>query len=160
MAALSPELQQQLESWRGSGKVIVFTNGVFDLLHPGHLSQLEAARAQGDVLLVGLNSDASVQRQGKGPDRPILRQAERRQMLEALRCVDAVVIFDEDTPLQLIELLQPDVLVKGADYAGRQVVGREIVEARGGRVVLVPLLEGFSTTELLRRIRSLDPESD
>lgn len=158
MASLTPELQQRLADWRASGRRIVFTNGVFDLLHPGHLSQLEAARAEGDVLVVGLNSDASVRRQGKGEDRPILDQDSRRMLLLALRCVDAVAVFDEDTPRELIALVQPDVLVKGADYAGREVVGRELVEARGGRVMLVPLLEGFSTTELLRRIRKAAAE--
>jgi D-beta-D-heptose 7-phosphate kinase/D-beta-D-heptose 1-phosphate adenosyltransferase len=153
MAQLEPKLAALLAHWRSLGLTVVFTNGVFDLLHPGHLSQLEAARAEGDVLVVGLNSDASVKRQGKGHDRPLLDEGARALMLRALRCVDAVAVFDEDTPLELIKLIQPDVLVKGADYAGREVVGREIVETRGGRVVLVPLLQGYSTTSLLRRIR-------
>jgi len=146
-------LAVRIAGWRAEGKRIVFTNGVFDLLHPGHLAQLKAARACGDVLIVGLNSDASVKRQGKGEDRPMLPEAARKALLEELRCVDAVVLFDDDTPLALIEAVQPDVLVKGADYSEKPVVGRELVEARGGRVELVPLLPGWSTTELLRRIR-------
>jgi D-beta-D-heptose 7-phosphate kinase/D-beta-D-heptose 1-phosphate adenosyltransferase len=153
MAQLPAELKAQLQAWRDAGKTIVFTNGVFDLLHPGHLSQLEAARAAGDVLIVGLNSDASVRRQGKGGDRPLLDEAARRTMLLALRCVDMVALFDEDTPLELVRLVQPDVLVKGADYEDKEIVGREIVEARGGRVMLVPLLPGYSTSLLLERIR-------
>ena len=150
---LPADTQLKLELWRRTGQRVVFTNGVFDLLHPGHLSQLKAARAFGDKLLVGLNSDASVKRLAKGDDRPLLPEAARKQLLEELRCVDEVVVFDDDTPLALIEAVQPDVLVKGADYAGKVVVGREIVEARGGRVELVPLVPGWSTTELLRRIR-------
>lgn len=154
MARLEAELVQKLAQWRSEGRRLVFTNGVFDLLHPGHLHQLQSARAEGDVLIVGLNSDSSVRRQGKGADRPILSEDYRSRMLAALRCVDAVALFDEDTPLELIRLIQPDVLVKGEDYAGKEVVGREVVEARGGRVVLVPFLQGFSTTSLLARIRS------
>jgi D-beta-D-heptose 7-phosphate kinase/D-beta-D-heptose 1-phosphate adenosyltransferase len=153
MASLPPELAAQVAQWRAAGRRIAFTNGVFDLLHPGHLAQLEAARALGDVLVVGLNSDASVRQQGKGDDRPILDEQARRRMLEALRCVDAVALFDGPTPLALIEALSPDVLVKGADYAGREVVGREHVEARGGRVVLVPLVPGYSTSAILAKIR-------
>jgi D-beta-D-heptose 7-phosphate kinase/D-beta-D-heptose 1-phosphate adenosyltransferase len=151
---LPADLSAKLAQWRSEGRTIVFTNGVFDLLHPGHLFQLKAARACGDVLIVGLNSDASVRRLGKGEDRPLMPEAMRKELLEELRCVDAVVVFDADTPLELIEAIQPDVLVKGADYAGKEVVGREIVEARGGRVELVPLLEGWSTTDVLRRIRN------
>jgi len=134
------------------GRTVVFTNGTFDLLHPGHLDILERARREGDALFVGLNSDASVRRY-KGPDRPILPEAARARMLAALECVDAVVIFDEDEPRDLIAALEPDVLVKGADWA-RYVSGRDIVEARGGRVVLADLLPGWSTTSLVERIRS------
>jgi D-beta-D-heptose 7-phosphate kinase/D-beta-D-heptose 1-phosphate adenosyltransferase len=150
---LPADLQAKLAQWRAAGQRIVFTNGVFDLLHPGHVTQLKAARAYGDVLVVGLNSDASVKRLAKGEDRPLMPESARQALLEELRCVDAVVVFDDDTPLALIEAVQPDVLVKGADYAGKEVVGRELVEARGGRVELVPLVPGWSTTELLRRIR-------
>jgi rfaE bifunctional protein nucleotidyltransferase chain/domain len=152
---LPAEVQNKLERWRSNGERIVFTNGVFDLLHPGHLAQLQAARACGDVLFVGLNSDSSVKRLAKGEDRPLMPQAARKQLLEELRCVDAVVVFDDDTPLKMIEAIQPDVLVKGADYADKEVVGREIVEAKGGRVELVPLLTGWSTTALIRRIRGM-----
>lgn len=152
MATISPELASRLEAWRREGRRIVFTNGVFDLLHFGHLQQLKQARAFGDVLIVGLNSDASVKQLGKGPERPLMPQAARQALLEELRCVDAVVVFEEPTPLELIQQLQPDVLVKGADYADKAVVGREEVESRGGKVVLVPLEAGYSTTELISRL--------
>jgi len=155
MSTLSPELSRRLAEWRATGLRVVFTNGVFDLLHPGHLAVLEAARALGDVLIVGLNSDVSARALGKGEGRPVLDEAARRKMLSALRCVDAVELFDEQTPLRLIREVRPDVLVKGGDYADRDVVGREVVEAQGGRVVLVPLLPGYSTTALLERIRAL-----
>jgi D-beta-D-heptose 7-phosphate kinase/D-beta-D-heptose 1-phosphate adenosyltransferase len=152
-SSLPETLQRQLHDWRSSGKRIVFTNGVFDLLHPGHLSQLETARSFGDVLIVGLNSDASVRMQSKGDDRPILPEAARLRMLEALRCVDAVVLFDDATPLALIEAISPHVLVKGADYSNLTVVGREHVEAYGGEVRLVDLLPGYSTSSIITRIR-------
>src|SRR5689334_15482082 len=119
---------------REAGKRIVFTNGVFDLLHPGHLRYLQHARSLGDALIVGVNSDRSVHAQ-KGDDRPILPEQERAELLAALAAVDAVAIFDEDTPLQIITALQPDVLVKGADWAENAIVGRDVVEGRGGRVV-------------------------
>jgi D-beta-D-heptose 7-phosphate kinase/D-beta-D-heptose 1-phosphate adenosyltransferase len=150
---LPADVVEKLGAWRAEGKRIVFTNGVFDLMHPGHLAQLKAARALGDVLVVGLNSDASVRKLAKGEDRPLMPEQARKQLLEELRCVDAVVVFNDDTPLALIEVVQPDVLVKGADYAHKVIVGRKVVEAGGGRVELVPLLPGWSTTELLRRIR-------
>jgi D-beta-D-heptose 7-phosphate kinase/D-beta-D-heptose 1-phosphate adenosyltransferase len=137
---------------RESGKEVVFTNGVFDLLHPGHVRYLERARALGDALIVGLNSDRSV-RANKGADRPVTPEHERAEIVGALACVDAVVIFDDDTPLVLISALQPDVLVKGADWAEDNIVGRDVVEGRGGRVVRIELAPGFSTTELIRRIR-------
>jgi rfaE bifunctional protein nucleotidyltransferase chain/domain len=136
---------------RAAGKTIVFTNGVFDLLHIGHLRYLQQARALGDALLVGLNSDRSV-RAIKGPQRPITPEAERAELLEALSCVDGVVVFDQDTPHDLIAALQPDVLVKGADWAADAIVGRDIVEARGGRVVRVALEAGQSTSAIIDRI--------
>jgi rfaE bifunctional protein nucleotidyltransferase chain/domain len=137
---------------RAAGKTIVFTNGVFDLLHPGHLRYLQHARGLGDALVVGVNSDRSV-RANKGPGRPINREDERAELLASLACVDSVVIFDEETPYDLIAALQPDVLVKGADWAADAIVGRDIVEARGGRVVRVPIEPGYSTTEIVERIR-------
>jgi rfaE bifunctional protein nucleotidyltransferase chain/domain len=137
---------------RAAGQQIVFTNGVFDLLHPGHLRYLTRARALGDALIVGINSDRSV-RTNKGPGRPITPQEERAEVLAALRCVDAVVIFDGDTPHELIAALQPDVLVKGADWAADEIVGRDIVEARGGKVVRVPIEMGYATTGIIERIR-------
>ena len=138
---------------RAAGGRIVFTNGVFDILHPGHLRYLRQARALGDVLIVGLNGDASVRR-NKGPERPINPQDERAEILSALECVDAVVIFDEDTPAEIIRAVQPDVLVKGADWAADAIVGRDTVEARGGRVVRIAVEPGFSTTGILERIRA------
>ena len=132
---------------------VVFTNGVFDLLHVGHVALLEAARAEGGALVVGVNSDASVRRLEKGADRPIVPQRERARLLAALACVDCVVLFDEETPLALIERLRPDVLVKGADYARAAIVGADQVEAWGGREVRVPLVPGASTTALLARLR-------
>ena len=137
---------------RADGKTIVFTNGVFDLLHPGHVRYLQAARALGDALIVGLNSDRSV-RAIKGPERPITPEDERAEIVAALACVDAVVVFDEETPHAVISALQPDVLVKGADWAADAIVGRDIVEARGGRVVRVPVEQGHSTTSIVNRIR-------
>ena len=137
---------------RASGRTIVFTNGVFDLLHVGHLRYLQHARGLGDALIVGLNSDRSVRRI-KGPDRPITSEAERAEILEALACVDGVVIFDEDTPRDLILAIQPDVLVKGADWAEDAIVGRDIVEALGGKVVRVAIEPGHSTTTIVDRIR-------
>ncbi len=141
--------------WRASrGGTVVFTNGVFDLLHPGHIDVLTGARAQGDVLVVGVNSDASVRRLGKGPDRPVRTEAERAYVLAGLAAVDAVVVFDEDTPLELVRALQPDVIVKGGDYAPDTVVGADVVQARGGRVVIIPLTPGQSTTAIIARLRS------
>ena len=139
---------------RDAGGSAVFTNGVFDLLHPGHVRYLQAAAAEGDVLIVGLNADASV-RANKGPRRPLVREMERAEVLEALACVDAVVIFGEPTPADVIAHLQPDVLVKGADWPADQIVGRGTVEARGGRVVRVEVAQGYSTTAIIERIRKL-----
>jgi D-beta-D-heptose 7-phosphate kinase/D-beta-D-heptose 1-phosphate adenosyltransferase len=135
-----------------NGRRVVFTNGCFDLLHPGHIRGFEMARKLGDVLIVGLNSDASV-RQLKGPTRPIIPERERAEILAALESVDAVVIFDELTPREVISRLLPDILVKGGDWPGDQIVGREEVEAAGGRVVSVPLVPGYSTTAILQKIR-------
>jgi rfaE bifunctional protein nucleotidyltransferase chain/domain len=137
---------------RAAGAVVVFTNGVFDLLHPGHVRYLQQARALGDMLIVGLNSDASVRR-NKGPERPINPESERAEVVAALECVDAAVIFDEDTPAEIVGACQPDVLVKGADWPADQIVGRDTVEARGGRVVRMPVEAGYSTTTLVERIK-------
>jgi rfaE bifunctional protein nucleotidyltransferase chain/domain len=150
------EVRRLIDELRASGKTIVFTNGVFDLLHVGHLRYLQHARGLGDALLVGLNSDRSV-RQIKGSGRPITTEAERAEILEALACVDGVVIFDEETPLNLIRAIQPDVLVKGADWAEDAIVGRDLVEARGGRVVRVAIEPGHSTTKIVDRIQRKDP---
>lgn len=142
--------------WRDAcGGVVAFTNGVFDLLHPGHVDVLVAARALGDVLVVGLNTDASVRRL-KGPSRPVRGERDRALLLAALEAVDAVVLFEEDTPIDLIRALRPDVLVKGGDYSADSVVGAADVVARGGRVVIVPLTPGHSTTATIRRFRQED----
>ena len=145
-------LVQERRAWKAAGRRVVFTNGCFDLLHPGHVRLLEAARAQGDVLVVGLNSDASV-RALKGEGRPLLPQAERAEALCALEAVDRVLVYDDPTPRVVIAALLPDVLVKGADWALDAVVGREEVEAAGGRVVRVELEPGQSTTALVGKIR-------
>jgi D-glycero-beta-D-manno-heptose 1-phosphate adenylyltransferase len=137
---------------RPAGQRVVFTNGCFDLLHPGHIRTLEAARQLGDALVVGLNSDRGV-RELKGPGRPILPEGERAEILAALECVDAVVIFDEPTPREIIAALLPDVLVKGGDWAGDRIVGREEVAGAGGHVVSIPVAPGYSTTSILQRIR-------
>lgn len=134
---------------------LVFTNGVFDVLHPGHVAYLTSARALGDALIVGVNTDASTRRLGKGPGRPIQCEADRAVMVGALESVDAVCLFDDDTPASLIGALLPDVLVKGGDYDLQNVVGREVVEAAGGRVELIPFVEGHSTSDLLERIREI-----
>ena len=148
------EASRLVTDLRASGKTIVFTNGVFDLLHIGHLRYLEEARGLGDVLLVGVNSDRSV-RDLKGPGRPITAEGERAEVLAALTCVDGVVIFDEETPRDLIQAIQPDVLVKGSDWAEDAIVGRDIVEARGGRVVRVAIQPGYSTTRIVEKIKKL-----
>ena len=150
------ELILRLEAVRRNGRRIVFTNGCFDLLHPGHIRCLEQARALGDVLVVLINSDSGV-RQLKGEGRPILPQNERAEILAALAAVDYVVIFDEPTPRKLIARLLPDVLVKGGDWGPDEIVGREEVEAAGGRVVSIPMEPDFSTTDILARIRSIAP---
>ena len=137
---------------RARGGTVVFTNGVFDLLHPGHIRYLQEARRLGEALIVGLNSDRSV-RANKGPERPITPESERAEILLALECVDAVAIFDQDTPAEIVKRIQPDILVKGSDWGPDNIIGRDTVEASGGRVVRMPLLEGYSTTALLRRVR-------
>lgn len=144
----------QAQEWRADhpGRV-VFTNGVFDLLHPGHVDVLRAAREQGDALIVGLNSDASVRRL-KGPERPVRTEAERAYVIAALRCVDVVTVFDEDTPLELVRAILPDVIVKGGDYTEDTVVGAREVRARGGDVVIVPLTPGQSTTSIIEKLRA------
>jgi len=142
-----------VEHLRATGKEVVLTNGVFDLLHPGHVRYLQDARREGDALIVAVNSDRSV-RAIKGPARPVNPEAERAEVLAALACVDAVVVFDEDDPQQIISRLQPDVLVKGADWAEHAIIGRETVESRGGRVVRVPLAEGYSTSAIIKKIRA------
>ena len=144
-----PELLEKLDALRGEGKKIVFTNGCYDILHPG----------QGDVLVLGLNSDESVKRQGKGDDRPVNPYPVRAFVLAHLESVDFVVRFDEDTPAKLIEAVQPDVLVKGGDWSVDRIVGRESVQRRGGEVISLPLLQGYSTTALIEKIRRTAPGS-
>jgi rfaE bifunctional protein nucleotidyltransferase chain/domain len=144
--------------WRAEGRVVVWTNGCFDLLHAGHVRSLRAARALGDILVVGLNGDASVRRL-KGPGRPLVPAAERAEVLAALACVDRVVVFDEDTPEAALAWLRPDVHCKGVDYApphGKPIPEATLVEGYGGRIVFLPLSPGLSTTELLRRIRAAE----
>jgi len=144
---------QMLAAWRGRQRGrVVFTNGVFDLLHPGHVDILVGAREKGDALVVGVNSDASVRRL-KGPDRPVRSEGERTYVLAALETVDAVTLFEQDTPLELVRLLQPDVIVKGGDYSPDTVVGANEVRARGGEVVIIPLTPGHSTTSTIDRLR-------
>jgi rfaE bifunctional protein nucleotidyltransferase chain/domain len=142
---------------RAAGRTVVFTNGVFDLLHPGHVRYLAAARAEGDALIVGVNADESV-RANKEAGRPIVTGRERAELVASLDGVDAVVLFHEPTPAAIVEALQPDVLVKGADWAADRIVGRETVEARGGRVVRVPVESGYSTTAVVGRIRGEDDD--
>ena len=142
-----------VEHLRHGGKEVVFTNGVFDLLHPGHVRYLQDARREGDALVVAINSDRSV-RAIKGPTRPINSEQDRAEVLAALTCVDAVVVFDEDNPQQIISRLRPDVLVKGADWAADAIIGRDVVEAHGGRVVRVALADGYSTSAIIKKIRS------
>ncbi|MGH7145183.1 MAG: D-glycero-beta-D-manno-heptose 1-phosphate adenylyltransferase, partial [Planctomycetota bacterium] len=141
---------------RAQGKKIAFTNGCFDIFHAGHVQTLQFAKSQGDVLIVAINSDASVRRQGKAPDRPLVDEFARAMVLSSLACVDHVVIYDEDTPIPLLKQLRPDVLVKGGDYTRKQVVGWQIVEGYGGRVVVAPLIDGLSTTRLVAKIRAGD----
>jgi D-beta-D-heptose 7-phosphate kinase/D-beta-D-heptose 1-phosphate adenosyltransferase len=142
-------LQTMRQLWAWEGKKVVFTNGVFDLLHAGHVELLEKASRLGDVLIVGLNSDASVRRLGKGPDRPLNTLKDRQAVLAALSCVDAVTSFAEDTPEKLVALLKPDILVKGADYKAGEIAGA----AHAGKVARIPLKKGYSTTDILKKAR-------
>ncbi|MBE9581352.1 MAG: D-glycero-beta-D-manno-heptose 1-phosphate adenylyltransferase [Proteobacteria bacterium] len=148
------ELAENVQALKRAGKRIVFTNGCFDLLHIGHIRYLKSAKAEGDVLLVGLNSDRSV-RQIKGPARPIVSENERAEVLASLACVDFVTFFDEPDPLATIRVLMPDVLVKGADWEKDAIVGKDVVEANGGRVVRIPVTEGASTSRIIEKILAL-----
>jgi rfaE bifunctional protein nucleotidyltransferase chain/domain len=147
------EAEAFVQDHRRQGRKVVFTNGVFDLLHPGHVRYLRAARAEGDVLIVAVNSDRSV-RANKGPSRPIMPEQERAEILESLGVVDAVVVFDAETPQAIIDRLRPDVLVKGADWAADAIVGRETVEAGGGKVVRVPVEAGWSTSAIIQKAKA------
>ncbi|MBN2720533.1 MAG: D-glycero-beta-D-manno-heptose 1-phosphate adenylyltransferase [Proteobacteria bacterium] len=147
-------IEKAAREWRQGGLVIVFTNGCFDLIHVGHVRYLKEARRMGDLLVVGVNSDGSV-RKLKGPDRPVMPLGERLEILLSLRWVDAVVPFDDPTPLELIKAIRPHILVKGGDWVPEKIVGREVLEEYGGRTVNVPFHEGNSTTGIIRRIRSL-----
>jgi len=150
----------QLQSGTDKGlprkPVVVFTNGVFDLIHPGHVLSLRAAASNGDLLVVGINSDESVRRL-KGPQRPVIPARERAKILASMEMVDFVVIFDEDTPLQVVEALRPDVIAKGAEYQGREVVGAQVVESHGGRVAYLPMQDGVSSTTIIERIIQAHP---
>jgi D-beta-D-heptose 7-phosphate kinase/D-beta-D-heptose 1-phosphate adenosyltransferase len=149
------EARRQIQALQQQGRRVVFTNGCFDLLHVGHVRYLQAARDLGDFLVVGLNDDASVRRLQKGPGRPINSQAERAEVLAALACVDAVVLFSQDTPLELILTLRPDVLVKGGDYTLDTIVGCPEVLSWGGQVKVIPYVPGYSTTRLIQRLAAL-----
>jgi D-beta-D-heptose 7-phosphate kinase/D-beta-D-heptose 1-phosphate adenosyltransferase len=153
------DLKVRIAAWRSAGQRIVFTNGCFDLLHIGHITLLEDARREGDRLIVAINSDASVQ-ELKGPTRPIVRERERGRILAALAAVDAVIVFDEPTPLELIVALRPDVIVKGGDYKEDDIVGAKEVRSWGGRVKIVPTVEGFSTTKLIAKAMTGPGESE
>jgi rfaE bifunctional protein nucleotidyltransferase chain/domain len=146
------EVEQRANIWRMFNQKIVFTNGCFDILHQGHVEYLSKAKDLGNKLIIGLNTDASVKRQNKSPERPINNEQSRAFILAALGIVDAVVLFDEDTPYDLIKAIQPDVMVKGADYKAEEIVGYDIVKARGGEVVTIELTQGFSTTALINKI--------
>ncbi|MDP2054410.1 MAG: D-glycero-beta-D-manno-heptose 1-phosphate adenylyltransferase [Acidobacteriota bacterium] len=153
MVVSSSEAVALVNRARSERQTVVFTNGVFDLLHPGHVRYLRDARALGDLLIVGVNSDRSTRALDKAPGRPINPENERAEVLAALASVDAVVVFDEDTPHAIISALQPDILVKGADWGENAIVGRDVVEARGGKVVRIALAPGYSTTAIVERIR-------
>ena len=147
------KLQGLLKEWNAQNKQIVFTNGCFDILHRGHVGYLCHARILGDKLIVGLNTDASVKRLGKSPERPINSQDTRAIILAGLECIDAIVMFDENTPLDLITFVQPDVLVKGNDYKAEDIVGYDVVTAKGGKVITIQLVDGFSTTRLIQKMK-------
>ena len=155
MICARTEIVAQRQRWRAEGKTVAFTNGCYDVLHPGHVRLLERARSLGDVLILALNTDASVQRL-KGPARPLIREQERAELASALEAVDAVTFFDEDTPTELIATVLPDVLVKGADWA-HYIAGREEVEAAGGRVMALPLEPGYSTTGIVEEVLRRQP---
>jgi D-beta-D-heptose 7-phosphate kinase/D-beta-D-heptose 1-phosphate adenosyltransferase len=163
VTAVVPLTIEEARRWadlqRAAGRRVVFTNGVFDLLHPGHVRYLQAARALGDALIVGLNTDDSV-RANKGPGRPVTPECERAEILAALACVDAVALFGDPTPAAIIAAVQPDVLVKGADWPADQIVGRDTVEARGGTVVRMPIEQGWSTSRIVDRIRATGHPTD
>ncbi len=148
------ELQLKLDEWQRGNKKIVFTNGVFDLLHLGHVDYLSKAKDSGDILIVGINSDISASHLGKGNNRPITDEVSRSTIIAALQFVDAVVLFDEDTPLQLIKIIQPDILVKGSDYLLQDIVGYEVVMAKGGIIKTIDFLPGYSTTAIENRIKN------
>ena len=148
------KLLQQIKAWRDAGETIVFTNGVFDILHVGHVTYLEQAAASGTRLIIGVNSDASVRSLNKGPERPINPEWARVRVLEALRCVDAAIVFSDHTPLELILAIQPDILVKGGDYIIETIVGAKEVIANGGKVIINPIIEGFSTTNTIEKIKN------
>jgi len=152
----SATLSLKLEEWQSEGKKIVFTNGVFDLLHLGHIDYLSKAADLGDVLVVGINTDASAKRLGKGNNRPITDETSRSTIIAALKFIGAVVLFDEDTPYNLIKTIQPDVLVKGADYKPEDIVGYDIVIAKGGKIETIEFLKGYSTTGIEKKIRGTD----
>lgn len=145
-------LQPLLRSWSEAGYKVVFTNGCFDILHRGHVEYLCHARDLGDKLVLGLNTDSSVRRLGKSPERPVNDEQTRATILAALECIDAIILFDEDTPYELIRFVQPDVLVKGNDYKAEDIVGYDIVSAKGGQVITIPLVQGFSTTKLIAKL--------
>lgn len=147
-------LTEMLKLWELSGKKIVFTNGVFDLLHLGHIDYLSKAKDEGDILVIGVNSDSSARRLGKGNSRPITDEKSRSMIIAALDFVDAVVLFDEDTPYELISFVQPDILVKGADYKPEEIVGWDIVKAKGGEIKTIQFLQGYSTTQIEKKILS------
>ena len=145
-------IRYQLAAATILGKKIVFTNGVFDILHTGHVDYSSKARDLGDILVLGLNTDASVKRLNKGPERPINNEVSRATVLGALECVDYIILFDEETPYELIKAIQPDVLVKGSDYKAEAIVGYDIVKAKGGQVITIDLSQGFSTTNIIKKI--------
>lgn len=147
------EALNQVQRWQAAGEKIVFTNGVFDIVHLGHIDYLEKARGKGDRLVLGLNTDASVRRLGKGTNRPVVGEYARARMVAAFGFVDAVILFDDDTPLRLIEAVKPDILVKGDDYSVQTIVGADFVLQRGGRVETIPLVKGYSTTKLIQKIK-------
>lgn len=146
-------LKTYLDDCKLKGKKVVFTNGCFDILHRGHVEYLCQARDLGDVMVLGLNTDSSVRRLGKSPERPINSEETRAVILAGLECIDAIVLFDEDTPYELIQFVQPDVLAKGDDYKVEEIVGYDIVTAKGGKVVTIPLVKGFSTTNLIAKMK-------